>query len=492
MSVSDLESHLLAARDACQRRHFTAARDFCRRALAVNRRDVRAIMLLAEVARGMNRPDEELEHVTTAVRLHPKRPDLRYQLGRLLGTRGEYAKAMTQFDKALRIDPLLVPPVIGKAVVYELQRDHAKARALLEPLMRAHPESPDVAMVYLRLLLRADEPDRAIEVGRRVVEAGRGDPASQRETWFLLSRAYERKGDCAAAFDCAGRGNALSADRFVPDDYRRLVDDIIATFTAGRMAKLPRAEPCEVPVFIVGVPRCGSTLVEQIISSHPQAAGLGESRVMAAIRREMPIRIEAAVGYPQCVTSLTRDDVRDFSREYLDEAQRVDRAALRITDKALDNGQHLGLINLLFPAGRVIHCRRDPVDSCLSCYLNPFAPGEFAAGSDLGHLAFHYRQYARLMDHWRAVIDMPFLEIAYEDLVRDQEAVSRRLIDFCGLAWDDACLHFHETKRTNQTLSYEQVQRPMYATSVGRAGRFGALLDPLRAALASADDRCAG
>lgn len=481
--MTDLDARLGAARAACRRRQFTAARDLCRQALALNRKDVRAIMLLAEIARGMNRPDDELEHVTTAVRLQPKRPELRYQLGRLHGTRGEYARALAQFDKALRLDPTLVPPVIGKAVVHELRRDYERARALLEPLMRDHPESADVAMVYLRLLLHDDEADRAIEIGRPVVEAGRGDAASRREVWFLLSRAYEAKGDCRAAFDCAARGNAMSVDRFDASDYRRFVDRMIATFTPERLAKLPRAEPSDVPVFIVSVPRCGTTLVEQIITSHPRVAGVGESRVMSRICEEMPIRIEAPVAYPQCATSLMPDDVNAFAREYLDEVRRVDPAAARITDKALDNGHHLGLISLLFPAGRVIHCRRDPVDSCLSCYLNPFAPGEFAAGSDLEHLAFHYRQYRRLMDHWRGAIDLAFLEVEYETLVRDQEATSRRLIAFCGLEWDDACLRFHETARANQTLSYEQIRRPMYGTSIGRAERFGALLDPLREAL---------
>ncbi len=205
---------------------------------------------------------------------------------------------------------------------------------------------------------------------------------------------------------------------------------------------------------------------------------------MMGIIREMPLRIESPSAYPACAADLTAEQIQSMSRSYLEEIEALAPRARRITDKALGNFHHLGLVNLLFPAGRVIHCRRDPLDTCLSCYLEPFMRGQCPPACNLRHLGLFYRQYERLMRHWQGVLDVRILEVDYEALVQDQEGMSRRIIEFCGLDWDDACLRFHETARRDRTLSYDQVRRPVYRSSVGRAERFGALLDPLRAALA--------
>ena len=461
----------------------TTAWDLCQRILNDDRRHLNAIMLLAEIAQCRQQPEEELEQVTRAVKLYPRNAKLRHRLGSVYRVRAAYAKALAQYEKALKLNPDLFEATVGKAEVYEFKNDYKKARALLERLARTHATSPEVARVYLRILLHDGEHERAVEIGRGVVETPRPPSDALRQTWFQLSKAYEKGGDFEEAFAAAGRGNALAGDPWVPDDYRRIVDSCVETFTPERLASLPRAEPSTLPVFVVGVPRCGSTLTEQIIGSHPDAIGIGESRAMLPIFSEMPLRIGSALPYPQCIAELTAEHVQAMRDAYLDAVRPLAPEAERIVDKALDNAHHLGLISLLFPAARVVHCRRDPIDTCLSAYLNPFGAGQFPASADLEHLGLYYRQHERLMRHWHAVLDIPILEIEYETLVEDQEQTSRGLLEFCGLAWDDACLRFHEMDSRAQTLSYDQVRRPLYRSSVRRSERFGALLDPLRRAI---------
>ena len=198
----------------------------------------------------------------------------------------------------------------------------------------------------------------------------------------------------------------------------------------------------------------------------------------------MSERIGSTLAYPQCTADLDANDVEMLSRSYLDAIVPLAPRADRIVNKDLGNHRHLGLIAVLFPNARIIHCRRDPLDTCLSCFMEPFPPHTSMFTSDLVHIGRYHRAYERLMRHWSAVLDLAFLDVEYETLVKDQGREIRRLVEFCGVPWHDACLRFHETKRHERTLSFDQVRRPMYDSSIGRAARFGRNLDPLRRALA--------
>ena len=178
----------------------------------------------------------------------------------------------------------------------------------------------------------------------------------------------------------------------------------------------------------------------------------------------------------------------DLGRTYADRVEAVAPGAKRIVDKQLGNYQMLGVIALLFPGARIIHCTRNPMDTCLSCYAQKLPPGTNTYASSLVHLGAFSRDMQHLMTHWCSVLSVPILEVRYEETVANVETVARSVIEFLGLPWDDACLHFHESRRTVLTLSADQVRRPIYTTSVGRAKRFGALLDPLREALGELGD----
>jgi sulfotransferase family protein len=240
----------------------------------------------------------------------------------------------------------------------------------------------------------------------------------------------------------------------------------------------------EGPLFIVGMPRSGTSLVEQILASHPQVHGGGELDVMfkAATAAMQKLSRQGWAEFPQYFNRLSLGTADELADIYLQPLIALNPAAQRITDKMPLNFLHVGLIALLFPQSRVIHCRRDPMDTCLSCFMTDFAAGnEFSY--DLTALGHFHRQQERLMAHWKSVLDLPIFDVNYEQLVSDPQPQTRRLLEFAGLSWNDKCLRFHENDRFVNTASNEQVRRPMYKSSVQRWKNYEKHLIPLQAAL---------
>jgi hypothetical protein len=231
------------------------------------------------------------------------------------------------------------------------------------------------------------------------------------------------------------------------------------------------------------MPRSGTTLVEQILSSHPAVYGAGELKDIGELANSLPGMIGTNKPFPQNIALLTRVHLDRLATTYLDRLRELSPDALRVTDKML-GFIYLGLIELILPGARVIHCVRDPQDTCLSAYFQDFSESHPYA-YDLHNLGVYYSGYRRIMNNWKNVlINVRMMEVSYEELVRNQEAVSRRMIDFCDLPWDDRCLQFHENRRYVATASYDQVRQPMYRSSVGRWKNYERHLNKLKAALA--------
>jgi hypothetical protein len=237
------------------------------------------------------------------------------------------------------------------------------------------------------------------------------------------------------------------------------------------------------------MPRSGTSLVEQIIDSHPQAFGAGELGTMGNISARVQAQLRTIIPYPDCIKYAKPQPLNSLGQIYLDYINGLTTTInpIRITDKMPGNFQHLGLISLLFPNARIIHTRRNPLDTCLSIYFQNFA-GYHGYSYDLGNLGFYYREYERLMAHWHQVVDIPILDVQYEELIDDQEAITRQIIEFCGLEWDDASLRFHENTRLVNTASNQQVRQPLYRGSVARYKRYDAHLGPLKEALGLTED----
>jgi hypothetical protein len=211
--------------------------------------------------------------------------------------------------------------------------------------------------------------------------------------------------------------------------------------------------------------------------------GGGELQDIHRMVRSLPSILKTDAPYPQCVSLLTLEQCNRLAQRYLGHLAELSTDALRVTDKMPSNFLHLGLINQLFPDARVIHCVRNAMDTCLSCYFQFLVGSENTYCYDLHDLGEYYRQYERLMAHWRTVLDLPMLEVRYEDMVGDQARITKELLTFCGLPWDERCLRFNESNRFSATASYDQVRQPLYGDSVDRWQHYAEHLGPLRQAL---------
>jgi hypothetical protein len=295
-------------------------------------------------------------------------------------------------------------------------------------------------------------------------------------------------GDTDQAFAHLDRGNRLHRGRLryaVQDDVEQFAE-IARSLDADSLAqRAGSGDPSKRPVFIVGMPRSGTTLVEQILASHPQVFGAGELGTLERILIERFGPGLSPTGRARRLAGLTGADLTAIGSAYVGAISALAPGAQRVTDKMPSNFRLAGLIQLALPNARIIHCRRDPVDTSLSCYARKFSRGQDFA-YDLRELGTYYRAYDGLMTHWRAILpEDRLLEVVYEAVVDNLEPQARRLVAFCGLDWNDACLSFHETQRQVRTASVNQVRQPLYRTSVARWKAYASHLGPLLEALAS-------
>jgi hypothetical protein len=298
---------------------------------------------------------------------------------------------------------------------------------------------------------------------------------------FALGRALDQIDELDGAMESYARGNRLSREltdfdiRAEQSNNERIIEafdaDLFETFEG-------LGDPSELPVFIVGMPRSGTTLVEQILDSHPAIFGAGELndlwRIVNGIGRWLP----AGSSLPTDVGKLDPAAWADLGGRFVRRLRRYDREASRIVDKLPFNYTLAGIIRLMLPNARIIHCVRDPRDTCLSCYMTSFQ-NDRGFTCDLADLGATYRLYWQLMDHWRTVLPGGFHEIRYEQLVEDTEAQTRSLIDYLGVDWSDDCMRFFDNPRIVTTASMTQVRQPVYRSSIGRWRRYREYLSPL-------------
>jgi hypothetical protein len=290
---------------------------------------------------------------------------------------------------------------------------------------------------------------------------------------FTLAKALEDIGDYNGAFAHAEKGNALKRRQVNYDERAVSRTFYISAKQCSKDIARPAYDPGNlsvVPIFVIGMPRSGSTLVEQILASHPKVFGCGEISALAQAMQKCNCQLR------------DNETARDVIEGYFSRLPPIPEGKSRIVDKQLGNHFWAGLIHYLFPDSKIIHTMRDPVDTCVSCFFNLFEEMPFTY--DLGELGRYYRRYDELMKHWRSVLPKGvMLDIAYEDIIERTEAEVRRLLDFCDLPWDDRCLAFYRTQREIKTRSLFQVRQPIYRGSVNRWKKFEEHLIPLKQAL---------
>ncbi len=400
---------------------------------------------------------------------------------------GHFAEAQANYQEALRLTLDCIEALAGEASLLEKQGDFAQAYERLYPLLKAGTTNIAVITTLATLCRHYDHRTTLLTLMERLLTQESLSVDQRRSLLFALGKLCDELKAFDKAFAYFQQANALKLCHFDPGKHAAFITALIDAYSVDRWAHLPRAtHQSERPVFIVGMPHSGTSLVEQILASHPAVYGAGELRDISQIVASLPTLFGPNHSYPSCVEALSPELVNTLAHRYLSRLMTLSPDAVRITDKMPGNFLHLGLIALLFLQARIIHCRRNPLDTCLSCYFQDFTVGH-AYAYDLIHLGFYYRQYQKLMQHWHSVLDISLLEVHYEELITHQEEISQQMLTFCGLEWHEQCLRFHETKRLVHTTSYDQVRRPLYRTSVHQYRHYESYLEPLKTALMQED-----
>jgi len=454
------------------------------RALSIQPNDAALENSLGMALAALNRHEDAVAHYRKALAEQPDSPAALNNLGNSLDALVRPAEALAVFEKLAALEPNNAAAHFGAGTALRILGKLDDARRCYERAVALAPS----AAAYHRVLaeakrVREDDPQLAVmeDLAQRSASLSAND---QVELHFALAKAYSDMGRHGPAFDHLASGNGLKRQLISYDEAAQLggLRAIADVFTSEVIAaRQDWGDPSTLPVFIVGMPRSGTTLIEQVLASHPQVFGAGELLVMP----DLISAGRAGAGFPFEFAALSGERLRALGAEYVARLRLLAPEADRITDKLPANFSLIGLIQLALPKARIIHVQRDPLDTCYSCYANLFSQGmEFTY--DLGELGRHYRAYERLMAHWRAVLPAgAMFDVRYEDMVADFEAQARRIVAYCGLPWDSRCLSFYQTERAVRTASAGQVRRPVYASSVGRWRPYQDQLGPLFAALTS-------
>jgi tetratricopeptide (TPR) repeat protein len=433
--------------------------EVCRRGLTLEPRHARLQIQKARALGALQRADEALVAVRDALSTDPDNPDIQAELGQTLEYTGEREQAAQMWRGLLAIRPRSADAIAGLLGTDDATREQLSARAL-SLADDSNVPSPD----------------------RRLLHKALGDLKDKLADYTGAMMHYMAANELRLA-ELAAMGISFNLDAL-----HASVDRQIAAFDSDTIIRLQAlGSPSRLPVFIVGMPRSGTSLCEQILASHDSVAGAGELNEVQAIARDLPglpgmPPSSATLGYPACVRQMPAGVAAGLCERYLRRLRDVSASAERIVDKHPINFRHLGLISVLFPQAAIIHCRRDPMDTCLSCFTQNFdAPIPWALRQET--LGQYYREYERLFAHWNAVLPGRIFEFAYEDAVGDLESVARRLVAHCGIEWQNKCLMFHENRRMVRTASHRQVRQALYGRSIGRWRNYAHQLSALSAAL---------
>ena len=493
-----------------------AARECCRRALACQPHFAEAHNTLGNVQRDLGDLDAALESYGRALALRPRFAEAHYNLGIVRRDLGDLDAAIESHRRAVDLKPNYAEAYnnLGNALndigrldeaernfrrAVELKPDYAEAYNNLGNVLasvgrldevegyyrRAVELKPNYAEAYRNLISirKIEERDSVIRSVEKLHSDACASPEDRMHFAFALGKAHDDLGHYAEAFAHLTEANGLKRQSFAYDVARdacffRRIREVFQESLFDRHAKAGRRD--DTPIFIIGMIRSGTTLVEQILASHPAVFGAGELHDLSTVA-DSTVR-DRGLRFPDGIEDLDDAAFNRLAEDYLRRLRVRGGRARHITDKMPSNFCHVGLIRLIVPSARIIHVRRNPLDTCFSIFANYFVH-DHPYAYDLTELGAYYRLYGALMEHWRRVVPGGMLELSYEALIERPEAEIRRLLDFCDLSFDPACLNFHKTKRPVQTASVSQVRQPLYRKSLERWRNYEAQLEPLRSAL---------
>lgn len=498
-----------------QAKRLPEAEELCHRVLARSPDHALALYILGTLGLGF---DDELaiKYFSRAAAKEPNNPYYQLSLGEAYLKVGDYPSAIRYLQRACELKPELVEALCDLGEAYAAFEKADMAVPLFRKALEIDPDNAPARMDIANTLIALGRMDEATEylnesIAKRIsvpssyntLVAVRKfsaeppelksildelrkttNPAEERsELHMAAGKILDDLGRHDEAMDHFLRAATNRGYSFDIESYRRQVDAWIELFNPEFFAaRAGYGDPSETPVFVLGMPRSGTTLTEQICSSHPEVHGAGELTKLGRIAVANGLKLRPGLAFGQPVASMTKQQSMALAGEYLSNLHLYAPTASRIVDKMPHNFERIGLIALLFPNARIVHCRRDPIDNCFSCFISNLNRTHQYT-SDLAQLGLYYREYDRLMHHWKAVLPGRIFENRYEDLVFDQEGQSRRLVEHLGLAWNDACLRFFEKAGPIRTISRWQVRQPIYKSSVKRWKSYESRLGPLIDAL---------
>ena len=519
--LANLPLQLQAVASMIQEGRYLKAETLCRSFLQTNGHHVEAMRMLAEIGIRFSALDEAEFLLESALVLEPDNAGVHFDYVEVLHKRQKFAQALEQakllrgkepdspqiemlyanenlsvgnFDEALTVyrqcaaqmpDYPNIQLTLGHALKTVGQQQEAIAA-----YSKAYQIRPDFGDAYWSLanLKTYQFDDTQIAAMQKLEAAASTQLVDRYHLCFALGKALEDRRDFAGSFACFERGNRLKRDE-VGYDWRKISKEIslqiehcspaLFTSLAGSGSAAPD------PIFILGLPRAGSTLLEQILASHSQVEGTMELPNILALAHRLDgrRRVDEEARYPSNLGELTRDELTEFGEAYIRDTQiHRKQGTPYFIDKMPNNFRHIGLIHLILPNAKIIDARRGAMGCCFSGFKQLFAEGqEFTYGlEEIGH---YYKDYVALMEHWDAVLPGKVLKVQYEDVVADVEGQVRRLLDYLGLPFEEACVNFHQTDRAVRTASSEQVRQPIFTSGLDQWEKFSPWLDPLRAVL---------
>ena len=429
-------------------------------------------------------PEIAEDYFRKALSLEPDNIEAKSGVTNMLRFQGKLDEALVMIKQVQRDHPEETGSLAAEADVHERLGNYDTANEIIQNTMTAGGElHPMIVDVYLRICNKFDTCDDALEKGEELCTDSRITATYKQNLHFGLGKLYDKLDRYDDAFRHYHAGNETMDVPFDTAKFKDRIENLMHVYKKDSCDKIPKPTiDTTLPVFIVGMPRSGTSLTEQILSSHPDVGGAGELNDINDIVACLATTLNSDEPYPYCIGDLEPSTVDSLANTYLEKLKSFSNTTRYVTDKMPHNFLNIGLISLLFPQARIIHCTRDPRDTCLSIYFQSFG-WLHPYGTRLEWLGFYYRQYVRLMDYWQNGLGVNMHIVNYEDMVADQESTTRKLLEYCDLPWDDACINFHKSKRVVATASYDQVRQKIYKRSSERWRNYEQHLEPLIHAL---------
>jgi tetratricopeptide (TPR) repeat protein len=493
------------------------------KALQVNPQFADVYYNLGSIFQDKKRYDEAIFYYQQALQLNPTDIDACYNLGRTLQENKQYNEAVMYYQKALQLNPALADAYNNIGIILQEKEQLNEALSCFQKAIQSNPNcfeaysnmgnvfiiqgklhegtsyfkkalqlKPDYAEALLNIVrnqsLSCDDSEELFQLTKELIKQDISEH-DMVHVYFAMGKLCDNLKMFEKSFEYYRLGNMLKRAQveFNIDAHVDYLSRIRETFSVDFIKhRKSWGSDSEMPIFIFGMPRSGTTLVEQILASHPNVYGGGELQFFNQMDQKLASLFKVNEPYPECLNFIDDLTAYDIAELYLRKTRKIvglSKDYKRFTDKNPFNFYYLGLISLLFPKARFIHCQRHPLDTCISIYFQEFTAGNHFA-YDLRELGLYYREYLKLMNYWQQVLFIHIFELRYEDIVQHQEDVTRKLVEFCGLEWDSECLNFYKKDRPVFTASNWQVRQPIYTTSCGRWQNYEQFLDPLKESLA--------